>query len=109
MRKEKLRVQCWAAAPTTDRKNYRSFATDSPWSGGIYPINPSKCGKVQIYGNDANTSNCIHEKINSTINSGNACYNAVRNILSSRLLSKNVHSKCSKLQFTCYDLRFSRP
>jgi hypothetical protein len=34
--------------------------------------------------------NSIHEEIRSRLNSGNACYHAVQNLLSSRLLSINV-------------------
>jgi hypothetical protein len=37
--------------------------------------------------------NCIHEEIRSRLNSGNACYHAVQNLLSSRLLSRNVKIK----------------
>jgi hypothetical protein len=33
--------------------------------------------------------NLIQEEIKSRLNSGNACYNSFRNLLSSRLLSKN--------------------
>jgi hypothetical protein len=32
----------------------------------------------------------IHEEIKSRLKSGNACYNSVQNLLSSRLLSKNT-------------------
>jgi hypothetical protein len=35
----------------------------------------------------------IHEKIKSRLNSGNACYHSVQNLLSSRLLYKNVNIK----------------
>jgi hypothetical protein len=34
--------------------------------------------------------NLIHEEITSRLISGNACYHSVKNLLSSRLLSKNV-------------------
>jgi len=34
--------------------------------------------------------NCIHAKIKSRLNSGNACYNLVQNFLSSCSLSKNM-------------------
>jgi hypothetical protein len=40
--------------------------------------------------------NCIHKEINSRLNSGNACYCAVQNILSSHLLSTNVKIKIYK-------------
>jgi hypothetical protein len=38
----------------------------------------------------------IQEEINRRLNSGNACYNSVQNILSSRLLSKNVKIRIYK-------------
>jgi hypothetical protein len=37
--------------------------------------------------------NCIHAKIKSRLNSGNACYNLVQNRLSSCSLSKNIKIK----------------
>jgi hypothetical protein len=40
--------------------------------------------------------NCIHEEINSRLNSGNACYHSVQSLLSSRLLSRNVKAKIYK-------------
>jgi hypothetical protein len=40
--------------------------------------------------------NCIHEEIRSRLNSGNACYHTVQNLLSSRLLSRNVKIKIYK-------------
>jgi hypothetical protein len=40
--------------------------------------------------------NCIYEEIRSRLNSGNACYHAVQNLLSSHLLSRNVKIKIYK-------------
>jgi hypothetical protein len=40
--------------------------------------------------------NCIHEEIRSRLNLGNACYHAVKNLLSSHLLSRNVKIKIYK-------------
>ena len=37
--------------------------------------------------------NSIQEEIKSTLKSGNACYHSVQNLLSSRLLSKNLKIK----------------
>jgi hypothetical protein len=37
--------------------------------------------------------NCIHEEVKSTLNSGNACYHIVQNLLSSQLLSKTIKIK----------------
>jgi hypothetical protein len=38
----------------------------------------------------------MHEKINSSLNSGNACYHWVKSLLSSCLLSRNVKVKIYK-------------
>jgi hypothetical protein len=40
--------------------------------------------------------NDIHDEIKSTLNSGNACYYSVQNLLSSRLISKNLKIKIYK-------------
>ena len=41
-------------------------------------------------------ANSIHEEIKSRLNSGNACYHSVQNILSSSLLSKNLKIKTNR-------------
>jgi hypothetical protein len=41
-------------------------------------------------GTSETNQNLIYEETNGRLNSGNACYHAVQNILSYRLLSKNV-------------------
>jgi hypothetical protein len=57
----------------------------------MWVICPLKCGKVQIFANDSNTSQLnTHEQINMTSDLGNACYHAGQNIFSSCLLSKNL-------------------
>jgi hypothetical protein len=43
--------------------------------------------------------NLIREEIKNRLNSGNACYHSVQNLLSSSLLSKNNKLECTKLQF----------
>jgi hypothetical protein len=47
-------------------------------------------------GSTLTDQNSIHEEIRSRLNSGNACYHAVQNLFSSRLLSKNVKIKIYK-------------
>jgi hypothetical protein len=42
------------------------------------------------------SNNFIHEEIRSRLNSGNACYHAVQNLLSFRLTSRNVKIKIYK-------------
>jgi hypothetical protein len=40
--------------------------------------------------------NDIHDESNSRLNSGDACYHSVQNLLSSRLISKNLKIKINK-------------
>jgi hypothetical protein len=41
-------------------------------------------------GTTLTNQNDIHDEINSRLNSGNACYHSVQNLLSFRLISKNL-------------------
>ena len=50
----------------------------------------SVTGRVQIFGNSPNESNFIHEEIKSRLNTGNASYYSVQNLISSSFLSKNI-------------------
>jgi hypothetical protein len=52
-----------------------------------------KCGTVQVFGNDSNKSKF---EIKRWLNSGNACYHSVQNLLSSHLLSKNIKIRIYK-------------
>jgi hypothetical protein len=52
--------------------------------------------RFKCFRTTAANQNYIHEESNSTLNSGKACHHAVRNLLSSRLLSRNVKIKTYK-------------
>jgi len=49
--------------------------------------------EFKYLGTTLTNQNCIVEKIKSRLMSGNACYHSVQNLLSSKLLSKNLKIK----------------
>jgi hypothetical protein len=52
--------------------------------------------KFKYLGATLTNQNDIHDEIKSTLNSGNACYYSVQNLLSSLLISKNLKIKLYK-------------
>jgi hypothetical protein len=55
-----------------------------------------KWGTVQYFGTTLTNQNMIQEEIKRRLNSGNDCYHSVQNLLSSRLLSKNIKIRIHK-------------
>ena len=49
--------------------------------------------EFKYLGTTLTNQNSVAEEIKSRLRSGNACYHSVQNLLSSRLLSKNVKIK----------------
>ena len=49
--------------------------------------------EFKYLGTTLTNQNAIQEEIKSRLRAGNACYNSVQNLLSSRLLSKNLKIK----------------
>jgi hypothetical protein len=52
--------------------------------------------QFKYLGTTVTNQNLIQEEIKRRLNSGNACYHSVQNLLSSRLLSKNVKVRAYK-------------
>jgi hypothetical protein len=52
--------------------------------------------QLKYFGTTVTNQNLIQEEIKRRLNSGNACYHSVQNLLSSRLLSKNVRIRIYK-------------
>jgi len=55
--------------------------------------------KLKCLGTTLTNQNDIDDEIKNRINSGNACYYSVQNLLSSYIISRNLKTKCTKLQF----------
>jgi hypothetical protein len=56
---------------------------------------------LKYFGSTVINQNLIQEEIKRRLNSGNAYYHSVQNLLSSCLLSKNVKIRIFKTNFVC--------
>jgi hypothetical protein len=83
---EKTKYMFMSRHQTSGQSNYIRVANKSF----------ERVAKFKHLGARLTDQNCIHEEIRSRLNSGNACYHAVQNLLSSRLLSRNVRIKIYK-------------
>jgi hypothetical protein len=86
---EKTKYMFMSRHQTAGQSNYKRIANKSF----------EKVSTFKYLGSTLTDQNCIHKEIRSRLNSGNACYHAVQNILSSRLLSRNVKNKIYNLWF----------
>jgi hypothetical protein len=50
-----------------------------------------------IWGTTVTNQNLIQEKIKRRLNSGNACYHSAQNLVSSRLLSRNIKMRIYRI------------
>ena len=80
-----------------DKTKYMVMPRDrNAGRGYIVKIDNSSIERVEEFkylGTTLTDQNCIQEEIKCRLNSGNACYYSVQNILSSMLLSKNLKIK----------------
>ena len=58
-----------------------------------FDITFERVEEFKYWGTTSTNENSIAEEIKSRFKSGNACYHSVQNLLSSRLLSKNLETK----------------
>jgi hypothetical protein len=63
----------------------------------VYADDVNLLGKLRYLGITITNQNLIQKEIKRRLNSGNACYHSVQNLLSSRLLSKNVKIRIYKI------------
>jgi hypothetical protein len=83
-----------------EKTNYMTLSRH-PNSGQNYSIRIANesfknVAKFKYLGTTLTNQNDIHDEIKSRLNSGNACYYSVQNLLSSRLISKNLKIKMYK-------------
>jgi hypothetical protein len=60
--------------------------------------------KLKYLGTTPTNQNDVRDEIKSRLNSGNVCYHSVHNLLSSRLISKNLNIKRYKTVIAICDI-----
>jgi len=75
---------------SADKTKYMVMSRDQ--NAGIHSTF-ERVEEFKYLGTTLTNRNSIAEEIKSRLRSGNACYNSVKNLLSSRLLSKNLKIK----------------
>jgi sorting nexin-29 len=84
---EKTKYMIMSRHPNSGQNQYIRIANESF----------EKVAKFKYLGTKLTNQNDIHDEIKSRLNLGNACYYSVQNLLSSRLISKNISLKYTKL------------
>jgi hypothetical protein len=75
------------------KKNTETLIDASKKAGLEINVVKTKYMLFEYLGTTVTNQNLIQEEIKRRLNSGNGCYHSVQNLLSSRLLSKNVNIK----------------
>jgi hypothetical protein len=76
--------------------HYFSPECSQDWDIKIANTSFQNVSQFRYLGTTVTNQNLIQEEIKRTLNSGNACYHSAQNLLSSRLLSKNLKIRIYK-------------
>ena len=91
------KIHSYITQVNADKTKYMVMSRDrNAGRGHSVEIDNSSTERVEEFkylGTTITDQNSIQEKIKSRLRSGNACYHSVQNLLSSRLLSKNLKIK----------------
>ena len=86
-----------------DKTKYMVMSRDRNTGRGhsvkIYNSSIERVEEFKYFGTTLTDQNSIQEEMKSRLKLGNACYYSVQNLLSSRLLSKNLKIKIYRIQF----------
>jgi len=79
--------------PFCFKRSTRIYLNSILWCVRIDNRTFERVEEFKYFGTTLTNQNYIAEEIKSRLRSGNACYHSVQNLLSSRLLSKNLKIK----------------